>query len=603
MTQAVLSRYFCEKTVLYQYNPLLTCPKHEQWLELKACHQWLLNHSRLFRVFPLYIAFSVIQHLFFRQRWDIINAMEKAASTPSKTHAFDDLTREELLVSVADLAQKLKHTEHQLDWFKRQLFGEKSEKRFLHNPDQMSFGAQGFEDVSDAQDDRPEEQISYTRKKGPKRRPDDCVTDSGLRFDASVPMKTIHLTPEEIKGLDPSEYEIIDVEKSYRLAQRPASSIVLCYERPVVKLKDSGALCRALVSVNVIERSVVDVSFIAGMLVDKFEYHLPLYRQHQRLEHAGVTLSRTTLTNVSKQAIELLRPIVDAQLLSVLDSQTLAMDETSIRAGPSKRRAGKMQQGYFWPMYGDQDELVFAFAASRGKQVIEQLLGVHFSGTLVADGYAAYAAWVKGNESVTLAQCWVHTRRQFVNAQQGEEQAVDQVLEIIGRLYQVEADAREEALEGELLRAYRLTHAKPLVDEIYAWHRWQCTRTDLLPSEPFTLALKYLGDREQQLRVFLADPSVPLDTNHVERGLRRIPMGKKNWLFCWTELGAEHVGLIQSLISTCRLHDINPYTYLVDVLQRVSIHPASRVQELTPRLWKKHFAENPLRSDIYDSGG
>ncbi len=64
----------------------------------------------------------------------------------------------------------------------------------------------------------------------------------------------------------------------------------------------------------------------------------------------------------------------------------------------------------------------------------------------------------------------------------------------------------------------------------------------------------------------------------------------------------KHVGLIQSLISTCHLHGINPYTYLVDVLQRVSIHPAHRVAELTPRLWKEHFADNPLRSDIYDSG-
>jgi transposase len=171
--------------------------------------------------------------------------------------------------------------------------------------------------------------------------------------------------------------------------------------------------------------------------------------------------------------------------------------------------------------------LVFAFAASRGKQVIEQLLGVHFSGTLIADGYAAYSAWVKGSDKVILAQCWVHTRRQFVYARDGEEQAVDQVLEIIGRLYKVEADARDESLEGELLRAHRLTHAKPIVDEIYAWRRWQCTRMDLLPSDPYTLALKYLGDREHELRVFLADPCVPLDTNHLERGLRRIPMGKK----------------------------------------------------------------------------
>ena len=528
--------------------------------------------------------------------------MGDTATTQSTTKAFADLSREELLVSVADLSIKLKHSEHQLDWFKRQLFGEKSEKRFMQNPNQLGFGTEVLGELSDAVDNRPEEKISYTRKKGPKRRPQDCVTDCGLRFDASVPVKTIRLLPDEIKGLDESQYEIIDVDKSYRLAQRPASSVVLCYERPVVKLKDNGLLCRALVPANVIERSVVDVSFIAGMLVDKFEYHLPLYRQHQRLAHAGITLSRTTLTNIGKLAIELLRPIVDAQLVSVLDSKTLAMDETSVKAGPSKKRPGKMQQGYFWPMYGDKNELVFAFSPSRGKKVIEKLLGVHFVGTLIADGYSAYAAWVQGNALVTLAQCWVHTRRQFVNAHDGEEQAVNQVLEIIGRLYKSEADARKQALVGEQLREHRLAHAKPIVDEIYAWRRWQCTRMDLLPSDPFTLALKYLGDREHALRVFLADPSVPLDTNHVERGLRRIPMGKKNWMFCWTELGAEHVGLIQSLISTCRLHDINPYTYLVDVLQRVSIHPASRVEELTPRLWKEHFAENPMRSDIYDVG-
>jgi hypothetical protein len=75
-------------------------------------------------------------------------------------------------------------------------------------------------------------------------------------------------------------------------------------------------------------------------------------------------------------------------------------------------------------------------------------------------------------------------------------------------------------------------------------------------------------------------------------------MGRKSWLFCWTELGAKHVGIIQSLIVTCRLHGIDPYTYLVDVLQRVAEHPASRVAELTPRLWKQYFPATPLHSDL-----
>ena len=106
--------------------------------------------------------------------------------------------------------------------------------------------------------------------------------------------------------------------------------------------------------------------------------------------------------------------------------------------------------------------------------------------------------------------------------------------------------------------------------------------------------------REQALKVFLSDPQVQPDTNHLERALRAIPMGRKNWLFSWTEMGAEHIGIIQSLLVTCKLHDINPTTYLVDVLQRVSLHPASRVEELTPRRWKAlDKAHQLIEQDVY----
>jgi hypothetical protein len=103
----------------------------------------------------------------------------------------------------------------------------------------------------------------------------------------------------------------------------------------------------------------------------------------------------------------------------------------------------------------------------------------------------------------------------------------------------------------------------------------------------------YTLRRTNALRVFLEDPDVPLATNHLERALRPIPMGRRNRLFCWSELGAAHVGTIQSLISTCKLQDIDSYTYLVDVLQRIDTHPASDVIAPTSRLWKEKFAANP----------
>ncbi len=89
-----------------------------------------------------------------------------------------------------------------------------------------------------------------------------------------------------------------------------------------------------------------------------------------------------------------------------------------------------------------------------------------------------------------------------------------------------------------------------------------------------------------------------IDTNHLERCVRPVALGRRNWLFCWSEAGAEAVGILQSLVLTCRLHGIDPYTWLVDVLLRVSTHPARDVAQLTPRLWKDHFAENPMTSDI-----
>ncbi len=137
-----------------------------------------------------------------------------------------------------------------------------------------------------------------------------------------------------------------------------------------------------------------------------------------------------------------------------------------------------------------------------------------------------------------------------------------------------------------------------MVRAFWEWRDQQCHRPELLPKNPLSTALKYAQKRHTSLQVFLGDPEVPIDTNHLERSLRPIPMGKKNWLFCWTEIGAERVGVIQSLLVTCKLQGIDPYTYLVDVLQRISIHPASRVIELTPREWKVCFAENPMKSDL-----
>lgn len=267
------------------------------------------------------------------------------------------------------------------------------------------------------------------------------------------------------------------------------------------------------------------------------------------------------------------------------------------RAGP-----GKLKAAYFWPVYGERDEVCFPFFESRRAEHIEQALGLtHAEGAvLLSDGYGAYTQYVN-KTGLTHAQCWAHTRRKLFEAQDAEPQAACG-LDLIGGLYVVEERIRTQKLTAARKLDYRLMHAKPIVEQFFAWINQQFAAQGLLPTNPLTKALAYARERRFGLEVYLTDPDVPIDTNHLERALRAIPMGRKNWMFCWTELGAKYVGIMQSLIVTCRLHQIDPYDYLVDVLQRVGQHPARRADELTPRLWKQPFANTPLRSPLHDLG-
>jgi transposase len=510
----------------------------------------------------------------------------------AQLRAVYDKLRHEHQATKQQYEEELESLKKQLAWFKRQVFGRKSEKRLI---DQGSHSGLLFDALPESEEPAPTEQVSHTRRKGGKDR-GDAVTDSGLRFSADVPVEVIHVKDPEVEAIPEEHREVIDEKVTCRLAQRPGSYVVLEYRRPVVKDKRNDRIQAAPAPANVLEGSFADVSFLAGMLIDKFCYHLPLYRQHQRLAMSGITVSRSTLTQQVQRAIALLKPIYDAQLEHLLQSKVLAMDETPTKAGRGK--PGKMKQAWFWPVYGQDDEVCFIYSPSRGSQVVIDALGEHFDGTLVTDGHSAYTCFAKKRPQVTHANCWAHARRKFEAALKDDPKAADQALVLIGQLYKVEKQIAKKQLQGEQKLEWRTKDSVTIVKDFWKWCDQQRQRMDLAKSSPLLKALGYVNGRQAALEVFLSDPDVPIDTNHLERALRPIPMGRKNWLFSWTEIGAQHIGVIQSLLVTCRLHDVNPYAYLVDVLQRIDQHPASRVEELVPRVWKDKFADNSLVSDL-----
>ena len=529
-----------------------------------------------------------------------ICAMPAPHSAPVPTLAEAAQWAPERVVELAqaheDLQRQVQTIQHQLEWFRRQLFGQKSEKRLVPpDPAQMHLGELP---IPESQPDTPGKTVAGHTRRASRTDYAQDKDESALFFDETrVPVETITLANPETEGLTADQFEVIGEKVSHRLAQRPGSYVILKYVRPVIKRRDTQTIHCPAAPAGVLEGSRADVSLLVGLLLDKFAWHLPLYRQHQRLADAGITVSRAWLTQLAAQAAALLVPIYEAQLASIRASRVKAMDETPIKAG--RAGPGKMKGCYFWPVYGELHEICFPFFDSRAHSNVEKVLGLEPAegSVLLSDGYGAYETYAS-KTGLTHAQCWTHCRREFINAEAAEPELAAKAIAFIGALYAVEAKIRDDKLKSEAKREYRLDHARPIVAAFFTWVKERLDAQGLLPTNPLTKALIYAHKRRAALEVFLADPDVPIDTNHLERALRPIPIGRKNWMFSWTELGAQHVGVVQSLIATCRLHEVDPYDYLVDVLQRVGQHPAADVAQLTPRLWKEHFGKAPLRSDI-----
>jgi transposase len=451
-----------------------------------------------------------------------------SSTTANRVPSLDEaatFSPQQVVDLACSMSREIEILKHQLDWFRRQIFGQKSERRIIDgSAGQLSLGEAINAAQSAGAPPPVERRVAAHTRRVATNKPD--AGDDSVAFfdDTRVPVEVIELAAPEAEGLAPEEFEVIAHKESFRLAQRPGSYVVLKYRRPVIKLKATQAIVCPGAPAGVIEGSRADVSFIAGLLIDKFAYHLPFYRQHQRLTDAGITVSRAWLTQIGQLAIALLEPIYAAQFASIRASRVKAMDETPIKAGRSE--PGKLKAAYFWPVYGELDEVCFPFFETRRAEHVEQALGLtHAEGAvLLSDGYRAYAQYAE-KTGLTHAQCWAHTRRAFFEAQGAEPQAAARALDMIGDLYAVEERIRSQNLSAARKLDYRLLYAKPIAQQFFAWVNQQFAQQGLLPSNPLTKALAYAHERRCGLEVYLTDPDVPIDTNHLERALRTIPMG------------------------------------------------------------------------------
>ncbi len=491
-----------------------------------------------------------------------------------------------------DSQQKIEHLEALVKWLQNQVWGARSERRILENltpSDQLWLGQEMLPVPEEPPP--PSTSVGAYERQQRKNKTKFTQSDSRLKFDENVPVQEIAVPNLAVEGIPAEELVHISDNCTYRLAQLPGSYVVLKYVQPVYGRKKTEEIFKPPAPPAIFTRSFADVSFLAGLAVDKFQFHLPLYRQHLRLQQSGIDLSRSTLTRLVHRVAEILEPIYFALLSSILHSKVLAVDESPTPAG---RANGKMKKGYFWAFYGDQDEVALMFSPSRSGQILEKVLSV-YQGVLLTDGYVVYEKFAKARDAVESAQCWAHTRRNFIDSEKSKPDESKAVLALFQELYAAEDFAKSNPGQKAELRKQ---HCEPVVDKIFKHLRWHSQNTLLLPSNPFTQAVEYALARERELRVFLDNPDVQIDTNHIERTLRGPAVGRKNWMFNVTEVGARACGIFYSLIQSCILAGVHPMTYLIDVIQRVETHPAADVGDLVPRRWAKLFSADPMRSDL-----
>ncbi len=391
---------------------------------------------------------------------------------------------------------------------------------------------------------------------------------------------------------------VIGEKTSEELEYRPAKLVVLVHHRALYGLGEADRAQRtaepvlAPAPVRPIENGLAGAGLLARILVSKYCDHLPLYRQQAIFAREGLELPRKTMCDWVLACAYSLGPIQQALQRQIVASGLVQLDDTPIQCQGGKGAANF--QAYLWTYASPLvDGVVFDFAPDRGHEHVERFLGETIEGYLVGDGYAGYGALAKKHPGLIEVGCWAHAIRKARDALEESPAEASWMMTLIGKLFDVEAEAVERKLEPEAVQALRAEKSRPVLDRIR--EKLEELRGQTSDQGALAKALTYLANQWPTLVRFLEDGRVPIHNNACEVAIRPVGIGRKNWLFAGSERGGHAAATIYSLIESCRREDVDPFRYLKDVLVRVCTHPASRVHELVPASWKQLFGSAPAR--------
>jgi transposase len=498
--------------------------------------------------------------------------------------------KDELIVGLEGQIKRqqamIERMQQQLEELLRRTYGRRSEKLDVNQllMEGLILDADGEGRVQEEPEAPPPATPTRRRKKKGGRRP---LPEHLPRQEIIVPV------PEEEKicPLTGKERPFIGYEQSEKLEYVPETLRVNVYKREKygspMGAEENGVLT-APVLPAVVSKCLADTGLLAHVAVAKFDDHLPLYRQERQLLRQGVEISRQTMASWLGQMGRGLRCLGELLGDLVLQSGVVHHDDTPVKMlDPG---AGKTKETRLWvAVSGAGPPLVhFSFSTDRKQHTpIDFFEG--YSGALMCDEYAGYV----NVDCADLLSCWAHARRYVEKAQTTEPAFATEVLLEIARLYRIE-ERIAEASDDERLRT-RQAESRPQLGVIFSL----LESREFLPQSPMRKAAQYILNHRKRLSRFVEDPRLPIDNNVAERAIRRVAIGRKNWLFLGSETGGQTAATLMSLLGTCWANRVNGWAYLKDVLDRLPTHPEDRREELLPHLW----IENHPAARLPDQNG
>ena len=330
-----------------------------------------------------------------------------------------------------------------------------------------------------------------------------------------------------------------------------------------------------------IEKSTAGASLLAQVIVAKNADHLPLHRQEKIFERHGVDISRQTMCGWLAQCADLLKPLYGTLQEVLFQSKVIGTDDTSVKVLDVTLPFART--GRIWPYYGDKDHpvILYDYTATRERAGPEEFLK-GYRGYLQADAYGGYDAFFKDPaRGLIEVGCWAHARRYFHKALESDQARMGPALLLIAQLYRVEKQAQALASEDRL--RLRQVQSQPTLDKLRNY--LSEIQVEVLPKSPEGRAVRYTLKNWTALTRYCEDGDLEIDNNATERAIRGVAVGRNNWIFFGSDQGGHTAAVLRSCVASCQRVEIDPFTWLKDVLSRIAAHPITRLAELLPHKW------------------